>query len=321
MALIPQTLRGRATPATAAAAAVGLVFALSLEDGRAAEQIRFGKQAWPGVTVKTEVAVQLLNTLGYPATIKELGPQFVYQGMRGGDVDVTLGAWMPAHKSMLQPLIDDGHAERHAANLRGAIQGLAVPAYVCEDGITEVADLDPNAERFDSKIYAISAGAAMTEAFDKAVKADYKGLGDWQVVPSSTSGMLAQVERKTRNKEAIVFHGWKPHWMAVKFDLCFLEDGEDSEIAAMDSTVWTITRTGWADANPEAAAFLEQFEVEPAVQSRWIYNFSYKERPAEEVAKTWMSNNLGQLKPWLEGVQAADGRSAMDAVRSAYDEN
>jgi glycine betaine/proline transport system substrate-binding protein len=47
-------------------------------------------------------------------------------------------------------------------------------------------------------------------AFQKAVKNDYKGLGDWTVTPSSVSGMLSQVERITRNDKAIVFHGWKP---------------------------------------------------------------------------------------------------------------
>lgn len=310
----------RTISTTAAACCGALALSLAMAPGaaRADEEIKFGMQAWPGVTVKTEVATQLLDAMGYASEIKELGPQFVYQGMRSGDVDVTLGAWMPAHKSMLQPLIDQGHAVEYAVNLRGAVQGLAVPAYVCQDGITSVADLDANGERFDRKIYAIGAGAAMTEAFDKAVADDYQGLGDWQVVPSSTSGMLAQVERKSRNDEAIVFHGWKPHWMDVKFDICFLEDADDSEIADIESTVWTITRGGWAEANPQPARFLEQFEVEPAVQSRWIYEFSYKDTPAEEVARSWIVSQIDHVEVLLDGVKAADGRPAIEAVRDAY---
>ena len=46
-------------------------------------------------------------------------------------------------------------------------------------------------ERFDRTIYAIGAGAAMTEAFQNAVKNDYKGLGAWTVTPSSDGSQLS----------------------------------------------------------------------------------------------------------------------------------
>jgi glycine betaine/proline transport system substrate-binding protein len=274
----------RAITGGAKALAASLALALATAtggdtDARAEGDIRIGMQPWPGVTVKSQVALQILNTIGYPAEIKEFSPQFVYQGMKTDDVDLTLGAWMPAHKSMVQPLVEDGHLREYAINLDGAIQGLAVPTYVCEDGIETVSDLVANGERFDRTIYAIGAGAAMTQAFQNAVKNDYKRLGDWTVTPSSVSGMVGQVERKTRKDEAIVFHGWKPHWMAVKFDICFLEDGPGSEVAALGTDIWTITATGWPKANPQAAKFLKQFEVDPATQSRWIYKYSYEDTP------------------------------------------
>ncbi len=291
---------------------------LSAGDARADGEIRIGMQPWPGVTVKSQVAMQILNRIGYPAELKELSPQFVYQGMKTDDVDVTLGAWMPAHKSMVQPLVDDGQVREYAINLDGAIQGLAVPTYVCEAGIETVSDLVANGERFDRTIYAIGAGAAMTEAFQNAVKNEYRGLGDWTVTPSSVSGMLSQVERKTRNDEPIVFHGWKPHWMAVKFDICFLEDGPESEIAALGTDVWTITAAGWAEANPQAAKFLKQFKVEPATQSRWIYGYSYEDTPADEVAASWLASAPEQLSSWLDGVQAADGTPALEKLKASF---
>lgn len=103
----------------AAAALTAVVVALAPVQASAQQPAHFAIQAWPGVTVKTEVATRLLEAMGYPTEVMELEPQFVYQGLQTGDVDVSLGA---------QPLLDHGSAVQLAANLEGAIQGLAVPA-------------------------------------------------------------------------------------------------------------------------------------------------------------------------------------------------
>lgn len=284
----------------------------------AQEPVRFAIQAWPGVTVKTEVATQLLDAMGYSTEVLELEPQFVYQGIRTGDVDVSLGAWMPAHEDMLQPLLDDGSAVQYAANLEGAIQGLAVPAYTYENGVQSVADLDSNGDRFNREIYAIGAGAAMTRAFEDAVENDYMGMGDWDVVPSSTAGMLSQVQRATDRGDAIVFHGWRPHWMDVVYDIRFLEPGPEGSIAGMETTVYTVVAAGWPEQHPQVARFLEQFKVDPDAQSRWIEGFSRQERDPGAVAEEWIRANLDQVEPWLEGVQTADGRPAAEAVRAKF---
>ncbi len=306
----------RTTPLVVAALAT--VTVLAPLRAAAEETTRFAIQAWPGVTVKTEVATQLLEAMGYDTSVQELEPQFVYEGIRGGDVDVSLGAWMPAHKDMVQPLLDNGTAVQHAANLEGAIQGMAVPAYTYEAGVKTVEDLADNGDMFDHEIYAIGAGAAMTRAFQDAVSNDYMGLGDWKVVPSSTAGMLSQVKRKTRKNEHIVFHGWKPHWMDIEFDIRFLERDPEGKIAGMETTVYTITRAGWAEQQPQVAAFLKQFNVPLKAQSVWIDGFNRKERSPEKVATNWIEGNMDVVEQWVRGVEAAGGGSAMDAIRDAY---
>ncbi|MDX1608544.1 MAG: glycine betaine ABC transporter substrate-binding protein [Halofilum sp. (in: g-proteobacteria)] len=284
----------------------------------AAEPIRFAIQAWPGVTVKTEVAIQLLETMGYETTLQELSPQFVYQGIRTDDVDVSLGAWMPAHKDMLRPLLDEGSAVQYAANLEGAIQGLAVPAYTWDSGIHSVEDLVEHGEQFDRRIYAIGAGAAMTRAFQDAVAEDYMGLGDWKVVPSSVAGMLSQVRRSTRKNEDIVFHGWRPHWMDIRFDIRFLEADPEGRLAGMKTTVYTIVADGWPERHPQPAKFLRQFDVPPDAQSRWIDGFGRQELPAEQVATEWIRSNLDLVGQWVEGVESADGTPAIEAIRRQF---
>lgn len=284
----------------------------------AAEPVRFAIQAWPGVTVKTAVARHLLESMGYATELQELDPQFVYQGIRSDDVDVSLGAWMPAHKDMVQPLLDDGVARQHAANLEGAIQGLAVPAYTYEAGVQSVEDLVEHGDKFGREIFAIGAGAAMTRAFQDAVADDYMGLGDWTVTPSSTAGMLSQVERRTKRDEHIVFHGWKPHWMDVQFEIRFLEADPEQRLAGMETTVYTIVREGWPEENPQVARFLKQFKVPLEAQSLWIDGFSRRDRDPEGVARDWIEENLDVVEQWVEGVETADGGSGIEAIRQQF---
>ncbi|MFW5970040.1 MAG: glycine betaine ABC transporter substrate-binding protein [Halofilum sp. (in: g-proteobacteria)] len=284
----------------------------------AAEPVRFAIQSWPGVTVKTAVARELLESMGYETELQELEPQFVYQGIRSDDVDVSLGAWMPAHEDMVKPLLDDGVARRHAANLEGAVQGLAVPAYTYEAGVKSVEDLVEHGDKFEREIFAIGSGAAMTRAFQDAVEDDYMGLGDWKVTPSSTAGMLSQVDRAIGKEEHIVFHGWKPHWMDVRFDIRFLEADPEDKLAGMETTVYTIVADDWPDANPQAARFLEQFKVPLDAQSVWIDGFSRKEREPEDVARDWIEDNLDVVEKWAEGVETADGGSGIDAIREEF---
>jgi len=307
----------RVGPVAAALTAAGLAL-MPLRAAAADETTTFAIQSWPGVTVKTEVAMKLLDAMGYKTELRELSPQFVYEGIRGDDVDVSLGAWMPAHKDMVQPLLDEGVATQHAANLEGAIQGLAVPESVYEKGVKSVADLDEHKAMFDGEIYAIGSGAAMTRAFQSAVKNDYKGLGDWKVTPSSTAGMLSQVERATGKGEAILFHGWKPHWMDLEYDLRFLADEPKRKIANMQTTVYTIVADGWPENNPQQAKFLKQFTVPVKAQSQWIDGFTRQEREPGSVAEDWIASNMDQVTQWVEGVETADGGSASEAVKQAF---
>lgn len=287
------------------------------------EPTRFGYQNWPGVTVKTEVAAQLLRTIGYEVETEALDPQFVYQGMSSDDLDLTLGAWMPAHKDMAADVLDGG-GTRHAVNINGAVQGLAVPGYVFEEtDIDTIEDLVDQGDLFEQTIYGIESGAGMTRNFQDAVEDDYKGLGDWEVQPSSTAGMLSQVKRAARDEEPIVFHGWRPHWMDLEFDLQFLAD-EDStleegkEIASQESTVYTIAMESWIDNNPHQARFAEQFEVPLDAQSMWIDELTREEREPEDIARDWIADNMDIVAEWVDGVETADGSAALEAIEASY---
>jgi len=282
------------------------------------DEVRFGVPPWPGVTVKSEVAAQLMEAMGYETRQNDLAVSVILEGLSRDDLEVYLGGWYPVQVDMVEPLVEAGEVEKLVSNIRGANSGLVVPRYVFDAGVTSVADLDAHRERFDGEIQGIEAGTGINTAILEAIDADLAGLGDWDLRESSTAAMLAQAERRMADGEWVTFVGWEPHWMNVSFDLAYLEDADDAGIAEIESTVWTVVPASLADEDPQLHRFLSQYVVEIEDQNAWVHAYSYEERAADEVASEWIGDNLDTVAGWLEGVEARDGTPAIEAVRAAY---
>jgi glycine betaine/proline transport system substrate-binding protein len=289
-------------------------------------EARFGGPTWPGATMKSEVAMQVLNALGYDTSYKQVSYTVAVNGVASKDLDVYVAGWKPAHYNVIQPLIDKGEVEDLVANVSNAKFGMAVPSYAYEAGVKTLSDLDAHAQKFGSEIYGIDSGSEFNTVAKKAVKNDHAGLGDWSVVESSTSGMLSQVKRKIRNEEWVAFNAWSPHWMNAAFDIdyvAFIVDGNLRGIDEIDgseagNSIHTIVPTGLAEHDGNLYRFLKQYKINAAIQSQWLYEYGFKDQPKEEVARTWIKANLERVIGWVEGVHALDGKPASDAVKAAF---
>jgi glycine betaine/proline transport system substrate-binding protein len=306
-------VRGLAAGALTLAATTGMVQA------EESKEVRFGVQPWPGVTVKTEVFAQMLEAAGYDVDQKQLNTPLTLEGLSNGDLEAGFGGWYPISSSMIDPLVQDGEIERLSANLEGALSGVAVPTYVRDAGVESMSDLNEYADRFDRKIYGIESGSTWNTGVKEAIKENRHDLGEWELVSSGTTAMLAQVGRATQREDWVAFYGWRPHWMNIKYDMHYLEAPDDSEIAHTESTVYTLTRNGLEADMPNVNRFLSQYSVEPETQSRWIYEHSYNERPEDEVAREWIEANPERVREWLEGIKTVDGEPAFEAVKAEYD--
>lgn len=277
----------------------------------------FGVPSWPGITVKTQIAEQLLEPLGYDTSSQELGLQVVYQGMESGDIDVFLGGWMPAQRDMLAPREESGSIVNVANNVDGAQMTLAVPEYLYDQGIQSFADLDENREMFDGEIHGFGAGSAASEILNAAIDEDVWGLGDWGLVDTSTVGMLSAAQDAISREEPIVWVGWTPHWMNLALPMRYLEDSQDlfGENNG-ESEVLTLMRGDYAEANPNLVAFFEQFTFSAEEQSWMIREFGQEERDADEVAQDWINQNAERVEAMLEGVTHRDGEAAWPIIEA-----
>ena len=298
----------------------GLLAGLALPAHADDATLDFGVPAWPGITVKTEIAEQLLAPLGYQTSTHELGLQVIYQGMDSGDIDVFLGGWMPAQRDMFEPREADDRLRAVANNVDGAQMTLAVPEYLYEQGIQSFADLDANREQFDGQIHGFGAGSAASEILEAAIADDAWGLGDWRLVDTSEVGMLSAARDAISREEAIVWVGWTPHWMNLELPMRYLDDPEDlfGENNG-ESDVLTIFRSDYAETNPELVSFFEAFTFSADEQSWMIQEYGLKERDLSEVAGEWIRDNVERVETMLADVNDRDGEPAWPQVQAALD--
>ncbi|TIH13565.1 glycine/betaine ABC transporter substrate-binding protein [Marinifilum sp. JC120] len=284
----------------------------------AGDKIKFGVPPWPGVTVKSNVVVQLLSAMGYESEMLEVGPPIIYKSMTQNDMDVFLAGWTPQQNPMLDPLVEKGQAVKVRTNLSDALIGMCVSKQAWDGGVRSVDDLNKHAAKFDKTIYDIEPGSGMHTAVEGMIKNNIGQLKEWEHVGTTTPVMLAEAQSRIKSNKWVVFGCWKPHWMTVQMDIRFLEGVPGTEDLISSCDVYTVTRAGFAKEYPQIQKMLENFTVSAQTQSEWINDHGYKNQEAADVASNWIANNLTVVKKWLANVKTADGNDAFEAVKAKY---
>ena len=272
---------------------------------------RFVQQPWADLVVETQIAMQVLDKLGYRTSTQEVSVPLAAQALQTGQADAYLGNWWPSQQETFQPVLDEKKAEVVGTILTGTEYAPAVPGYVTADlGVKSLADLDKHADAFGREILGIEPGAPGNTTIENAIKEDKYGLGDWTLTASSTEAMLAEVDRRAAKKQPVAFLGWSPHWMTIEYDITFLEDPE--KVWAGAGEIRTLTRAGLEDAN--LRTFLSQIKVDVDTASRWIDQVDKDKQKPEEIAAAWITENQDTVRGWLAGVTTTDDKPAVDAV-------
>ena len=285
------------------------------------ETVNFGTVDWPEAIAKTNVASTVVEALGYQTDISEVSVPLVFQGLETGDLDVFVEAWFPTMQTNMDE-IDQESVTSAATNLPEATFSVAVNREACDAGVTSHEDLDQFTDRFEAggtpTIYGIEPGNDGNQVVIDMIENDTYGLGDWEIVESSTNGMLSEVESRLDEGQWGAFTGWEPHWMNNKFDMCLLEDPE--EAWGGKSHVETLLNAEFSDGNPELDKFFGQMIVNKDIQANLIDQIDNSGKEPEQVALDWLNENTEITDQWLDGVKAADGTDGAEALRSYLEE-
>lgn len=299
---------------------VALAFGTAFNPASASSNtvVSFGVPPWPGEYVKAAVATQILESLGYETKQYEGSGPFLMKSVGLGELDVYMAVWRPVNNSVIKPLLESGDVVLLNTNVANAKYNIVVPQYVWDAGVHSIADLHKYGKKFDYTIYGIEVGNVGNRIMIKAIKNNTYKLAGWHVMPSSTSGMLAQAAKSISEHEWIAFLGWKPHWMNIKFDLKYLKDplnvwGPNGG----QNAIQTIANKTFVKNHPNIVRFLEQMDVGSETQSQWIYSYAYKGNPADKVARQWIQSHPETIAQWLKGVTTVDGgTAAFEAVKA-----
>jgi glycine betaine/proline transport system substrate-binding protein len=300
-------------------AGVGLALAVSTGGAGAAEPesckaVRFSDVGWTDITATTAVASAVLTALGYEPETQVLSVPVTYASLKNKDIDVFLGNWMPSMAADVKPFTDDGSVETIAQNLEGAGYGLVVPTYVADAGVKSLADIGPNKDKFDAKIYGIEPGNDGNRIVLGMIEDPANKLEGFELVESSEAGMLSQAEKAMGDEDWIVFLGWTPHPVMGEMKITYLDGMGDSGFGS--ASVHTNVRAGYTQECPNVGKFLTNLKFSLSMENQ-IMDAILKGTDANQAAIDWLKANPDAVTPWLEGVTTFDGGDAKAAVTEA----
>ena len=282
------------------------------------QAVRLSDIGWADVTSTTAIFAGLLRQLGYQPTITVLSVPVTYASMKNRDIDIFLGNWMPAQDNDRKPYIADGSVEVIRASLEGAKYTLAVPAYTYQAGLHDFADISRFGAQLNHTIYGIEPGNDGNSHVLKFIRENDFGLGNFKLIESSETGMLAQVERAYRERRPVVFLGWDPHPMNMRFDMRYLTGGDASFGPNYGAaTIYTTARAGYGAQCPNMGRLLKNLRFTLRSETEMMNAILNEHQQPDVAAAAWLRSHTELVAGWLEGVRSFDGRPALLALQGA----
>lgn len=222
--------------------------------GGKGKPITIGYIPWDEDIAATQLWKAMLEKKGYQVTLRQVDAGPLYTGLGQGDIDLFLDAWLPAthadYYNKIKKNVQDIGTWYDDTTMQLAV--------LKDDPANSVADLKGQAARYKNRVVGIEPGAGEMKIVKNKVIPGY-GLGDYKLVASSTSAMLAELNRSAQTKQPIVVTLWKPHWAYTKYPIKVLTDPRkafgDAEKLHM------LGRKNFAKDYPELTGWLKKFKM------------------------------------------------------------
>lgn len=278
--------------------------------------VRLAEPGWNDLALTTGTAAVVLEGLGYEVKTDLLGVEVIYQSLKDNQLDAFLGYWDPAMQTYAAPYEAEGSVERLRVNLDDAKYTFAVPSYVADAGVRDFKDLARFADKFGKEMLGIEPGSNQL-MFDVIADPAF-GLDGWDVIESSETAMLLEVQRKVERKEFVVFQAWAPHPMNTAFDLVYLTGGDahyGPDFGA--ATVSTQVRNGYVAECPNVAAFLQNLDFDIEFENEGMGYLINEGLDPREAGRKILLARPDVLDGWLQGVTTRDGQPGAAAVKAS----
>lgn len=227
----------------------------------------------------------ILEEQGYEVEIEELTEAApLYTGVAQGDIDVYPSAWLPlTHGEYWDTYEED--LENLGGYYEGAVLTLAVPEYTEIDSIEELND---NADLFDNQIVGIEPGAGHMDLTANTVMPEYGLDENFDLIESSTTAMLAELDNAIEAEEDIVVTLWRPFWAYGDWDMKDLDDPEGH--LGEPETLTLVANSEFSSEFPEVAEWMGNLELTDDEYAE-LEDLVVNEYDGIEGAEVWVENN------------------------------
>jgi glycine betaine/proline transport system substrate-binding protein len=264
------------------------------------KELTIGYIGWDeNVAVSSLTKVLLEEELGYEVELQltdEAVVKQVYQGVADGNFDAFQDVWIPNQKKYLREVAGD--VEHLDPWFEGkTAQGVAVPYYMDVYSLPELDNAGTD------MILGIEPGSAFHPQIKNEVIPGYDL--DMKLVEGSTSAMLSELEKAYEMREPIVFFGWSPHWMNVRYDFRYLEDPRDLLGDFNNSAkISSIVNADLSEDEPTAYAFIKALSLDEEQINQLEADINETGDPVEGV-KVWLEDNNNVVQPWIDAAKKA----------------
>ncbi|MGK5630080.1 ABC transporter permease/substrate binding protein [Streptomyces sp. URMC 123] len=258
------------------------------------KRLDIGYIPWDEGIASTYLWKEMLERRGYKPDLKQLDPGPLYTALAEDKLDFQLDSWLPTtHKEYW-----DRYGDR--LNDLGSWYGptsleLTVPSYV--EGVDSLEDLKGKGGTFKGKIIGIESSAGMMGTLNSSVLEQYGLKGEYEVVSSSTSTMLAELKRSMDRKEPVVVTLWSPHWAYSKYDLKKLADPKGAW--GKGDEVHTVAAKSFAADEPTVAGWLKNFRMSEKELTGLEKEIQDAGKGKEQQAvRAWLDDHPDALDRW-----------------------
>lgn len=196
--------------------------------------IVFAGLNWDSAQIQNAIARYIVEEgYGYPTEALEGGTIPLFQGLLGGDVDVTMEIWLPNQNEVWEPALASGQVIPVGKSLNDNWQSAyVIPTYLSEANpelrtVQDIRDhLDAFPDKEDGKAILWSCIATWNCAGVNADQVVSYGLTDSLVLkdPGSQAGLFASLQGAYDKQEPWLGYMWGPSLPAATLDLTLLEE-------------------------------------------------------------------------------------------------
>ncbi|NQW23306.1 MAG: hypothetical protein HQ475_07675 [SAR202 cluster bacterium] len=287
----------------------------------------FGGLNWDSALIQNGVARYIVEEgYGYPTSQIEGATVPLFQGLRKGDLDITMEIWLPNQIAVWNEAIKDGEVIPVGRSLEDNWQStFVIPGYVADanPGLVSVQDLKKDEYKSlfseaDSGGKAVLIGCIASwscRAVNEGQIEAY-GLSDHVELrdPGTAGALAAAIEGAFKTEEPLLFYYWGPTKLAHELDFRFLEEPDPSECPNNDpvfgcafpaAEVMIAMNTSLVDEAPELIKFFRNWDWSASNQlaaEGWYGenkdNYSTSEE-AYSATGVWYLSNNDAWKTWV----------------------